>query len=85
MNRSIPTAMLLAALMTMGACGPGAPGTVPANPPDASPPSPGPSNTNANAGDVNPEHPSAGKNEYRPDSITDVKPGADGNSSPRTQ
>jgi hypothetical protein len=72
---------MLIAFLALSACGPGAPDTVPANPPDASPPSPGPSN----AGDVNPENPTAGKNEYRPDSITDVKPGADGNSAPSTQ
>ena len=83
MNRNTASGILLVTLIALVGCGPKAPGTVPASPPDASPPSPGPSNTNA--GDVNPEHPSAGKNEYRPDSITDVKPGADGNSAPRTQ
>lgn len=59
-----------ASLATLSACGKDRAA-------DASAP-PAQTNTNTNAGDVNPEDPAAGLNTRRPDSATDVKPEAGG-------
>jgi len=86
MNRTnisrVPAVLLWASLAVMGACAPKVPPNHAPGDPEP-PPRTSPEPTNSSASRIDPEDPQAGTNTRRPDSIKDVKPGADGNSAPQ--